>query len=70
MQDFAQEVARLLERGQRRRNFQKLILVAGPRFLGRMHQHLRPATAALIKSEIHKNLVHRSEKTIRAHLAM
>ncbi len=70
MQDFAQQVARLLERGQKSRKFQKLILVAGPRFLGRVHQHLRPATVALIESEIHKNLVRRSEKTIRAHLAM
>ena len=70
MQDFAEDVAHLLDRGRKNRKFQKLILVAGPRFLGRVRQHLRPATAALIESEVHKNLVRRSEKTIRAHLAM
>jgi protein required for attachment to host cells len=68
LQDFAQDLARRLERGRKNREFQQLILVAGPRFVGRIHQHLSPATAALVKREVHKNLVRRSEKTIRAHL--
>ncbi len=68
LDDFAQDLARRLERGRKNREFQQLILVAGPRFLGRIHQHLSPATAALVKWELHKNLVRRSEKTIRAHL--
>jgi len=68
MDDFAQELARRLERDRKKGKFQQLILVAGPRFIGRIHQHLSPATAALVKRELHKNLVHRSEKTIRTHL--
>lgn len=68
MQDFAHDLARLLERGRTRGKFQKLILVAGPRFLGRLRQHLSAATAGLIEREVRKNLVRRSEKTIHAHL--
>ena len=68
LQDFAQELARRLERGRKNRKFQQLILVAGPRCIGRLHQHLSPATAALVKREVHKNLVRRSERTICAHL--
>ncbi|OGT83622.1 MAG: hypothetical protein A3H91_14055 [Gammaproteobacteria bacterium RIFCSPLOWO2_02_FULL_61_13] len=66
--DFARDLVRRLERGRKNGKFQQLVLVAGPRFMGRIHQHLSPATAALVKREVHKNLVHRSEKTIRAHL--
>ena len=68
MRDFAQDVAHLLDRGRKGGKFRKLILVAGPRFLGRLRQHLNAATAKLIEFEVHKNLVRRTEKTIRAHL--
>jgi len=68
LDDFAQELSRRLERGRKNGKFNQLVLVAGPRFIGRIHQHLGPATASLVKQEVHKNLVRRSEKTIRAHL--
>ena len=68
LQDFAQDLARRLERGRKNGDFQQLILVAGPRCIGRLHQHLSPATAALVKREVHRNLVRRSETTLRAHL--
>ena len=68
LHNFAQDLARRLERGRKSGKFQQLILVAGPRCIGRLHQHLSAATAALVKREVHKNLVRRSAKTIRAHL--
>jgi protein required for attachment to host cells len=66
VEEFAQAVARRLERGRRNGKFDRLVVVAGPRFAGRLHGHLSAATRALIRREVHKNLVRRTEATILA----
>jgi protein required for attachment to host cells len=65
-EDFALELARRLDGARKSGKFNRLILVAGPRFAGRLHEHLDAATAALITGEVHKNLVRRPANTIRS----
>jgi protein required for attachment to host cells len=67
--DFALDLARRLDRARKSGRFSRLVVVAGPRFAGLLHRHLPAATAALIRREVHKNLVRRSEATIRAAVA-
>lgn len=69
VEQFAMDIARRVERGRRAGGFDQMILVAGARFAGRLHRHLTEPTRALLKREVHKNLVRRPEAVIRAAIA-
>jgi protein required for attachment to host cells len=65
-QRFARRIARELERAQQQDRFDRLVLMAGPRFLGTLraalHKSLRDAV------EVPKDLVHQGEDAVREHL--
>lgn len=63
-QVFAAEIARHIERGRHEGNFDALVLIAPPKFLGRLRAELtKPARDALV-GELDKNLVEADTKTL------
>ncbi len=63
-QAFAAEIARHIERGRHEGNFDALVLIAPPKFLGRLRAELtKPARDALV-GELDKNLVEADTKTL------
>jgi protein required for attachment to host cells len=65
---FAKRVARRLDTARRAGEFDELIVVAGPQFLGLMRAELSNPTRARVVHEIHKDLVHGSVEDLRRHL--
>ncbi len=64
-QAFAAEIARHIERGRHEGNFDGLVLIAPPKFLGRLRADLtKPARDALV-GELDKNLVEADTKTLQ-----
>ena len=63
-QAFAAEIARHIERCRHEGNFDGLVLIAPPKFLGRLRAELtKPARDALV-GELDKNLVEADTKTL------
>lgn len=54
-QDFARELAEFLRKKRNRDEFNGLVLVAAPRFLGWLRESLDSDTAQMIEKEIDKN---------------
>ena len=65
---FAAEVVDYLEDGRVGRQFDHLILVAEPRFLGLLRKAVKPPLEQTITLEVNKDLSKASEKEIRTHL--
>ena len=68
-QAFATEIAQQIERGQNEEKFDSLVLVAPPRFLGRLRQELGKAARNLVIGELDKNLVEADAKTLERHVS-
>lgn len=54
---FAKEVARQIETGRARNEFDRLVLVAGPKMLGLLRQSLSPPTQSMLAGEISKDIL-------------
>ena len=66
---FAMEIARQVERARHDGSFDSLVLVAPPKFLGRLRQALsKPALDSVI-AELDKNLVEADAKTLEIQLS-
>ena len=65
---FARRVTEVLEAGRRAGEFQGLVVMAGPPFLGMLRAAMPNALQAVITAEVHKDLVHQGEPAVRAHL--
>jgi protein required for attachment to host cells len=65
---FARRIARRLDLARRNREYEQLIVVAGPRFLGLMRQELSRLTRERVVHEVAKDLVHGSVDDLRRHL--
>ena len=61
---FAAEVARHIERGRHQGDFDALVLIAPPKFLGRLRAELTKPARDALAGEIDKNLVEADAKTI------
>lgn len=68
-QTFAKQIAQELETARQQNRFDRLVIVAGPPFLGVLRKELSPAIEAVVAAEIHKDLVHEPESVVRTHLA-
>jgi len=55
---FARRIARRLDDARRRQEFEQLVVVAGPSFLGLVREELSGPTRARVAREIRKDLVH------------
>jgi protein required for attachment to host cells len=65
---FARQIEEKLECGRVNHQYQKLILVAPPFFLGVLRQVLNPHIQELVGHSLDKNLVVEDEKVIREHI--
>jgi len=65
---FARRIARRLDEARRKDEFEELIVVAGPPFLGLVRKELSRPTRALVVHEIRKDLVHSPVEALRQHL--
>ena len=65
---FARRVAKLLEEAHREGEFDRLVLVAPPVFLGKLRGVLPESLHAITVAEVAKNLVHQSPLRLLAHL--
>ena len=65
---FAVEIADYVDRARREKNVDSLILVAPPKFLGRLRSELSKSTRALLAGELGKNLVEADIETLAHHL--
>jgi protein required for attachment to host cells len=62
---FAKAVARTLDGARTRNEFDRLVLIAGPRMLGLLRQALPAACRSVIAAEVAKDFVHQDVATIR-----
>ena len=67
--NFARDVASELERGRLDHRFDQLVLVAPPRFLGRMRTAMSDETGKLVSASVSKDLPDVSPEKIREHLS-
>ena len=62
---FAKTVASRLDTARKQHAFDRLVLVADPRFLGHLRQGMTPATRNCLTTELQKNLADADPETIR-----
>lgn len=66
---FARRIARRLDDARRKEEFEQLVVVAGPSFLGLVREELSGPTRARVAREIHKDLVHSPPAVLALQLA-
>lgn len=62
---FAREIATALHKGRSNQDFEKLVLVAAPAFLGRLRGKLDHATAGCVVQELDKNWARHDTRKIQ-----
>jgi len=65
---FARTVVDHLERGRQERQFERLILIAAPHFLGLLRKDLHAPLAAAVSNEVAKDLTRLTVNELRSHL--
>lgn len=65
---FAKEICTMLENACSTNQFSKLILIAGPSFLGLLRHHLNSQTASHIVHTLNKDFVHMSDHEVQLYL--
>lgn len=65
---FARRISRRLDEARRNEEYEELIVVAGPSFLGLMREELSKPTRARVVHEIRKDLVQMPLTALRKHL--
>ena len=65
MEQFAKEVARTLDGARMRHEFERLVLVAGPRMLGLLREALPTPCRSMVAAEVAKDLVRHDPAAIR-----
>ena len=65
---FARRIAQHLDDARKKNDYQQLLIVSAPSFLGVLRHELNSATAKLVCFELNKNLVTQSPEDIRRHL--
>jgi protein required for attachment to host cells len=68
MRIFAQRIARDLEKSIQEGKINRMVLMAGPKFLGLLREALSPLARQSIALEVNKDLIHQGEVAVRAHL--
>lgn len=66
---FAHDIAERLRKARLERQFEALVLVAGPHLLGHLREALDAPTAALVSAELHKDLQDVPVDDLPRHLA-
>lgn len=66
--EFARSIARHLDAARVKHDFEQLVIVAAPSFLGLLREQLNTACRKLVAFELNKNLVQQTPEEIRSHL--
>ena len=66
--EFARRIAKLLENARREGEFDRLVVMAPPAFLGRLRAALPESLRSITAAEVPKSLVHEPPSSVRAHL--
>ncbi len=61
---FAREIAEHLDKARATGQFEALILIAAPEFLGLLRKYMSPASLKLVTRAVSKNLVRADQETI------
>lgn len=67
--NFARELREVLDRGHGMQRFERLVLVAPPRFLGDLHRAFGKALRACVSAEIRRDFTHLPPAKLQAQLA-
>ncbi|HEY5806941.1 MAG TPA: host attachment protein [Povalibacter sp.] len=67
---FARQVAGQIDEARKRNEFEKLVIIAGPRMLGLIRDGLTVPSRTLVVAEVDKDLSHQDEQAIRAAIPM
>lgn len=65
---FARRIAEQVQAAYRQNEFDRLILMAAPGFLGLLRQALPASLTAIVAAEIGKDLVHEAAMAVAAHM--
>jgi protein required for attachment to host cells len=65
---FAKRLANRLDSGRTSGDFNRLVLVAPPQFLGHLRNHLSKESMSMVYRQIDKNLVQKSKTVLRTYL--
>ncbi|MCW8900931.1 MAG: host attachment protein [Gammaproteobacteria bacterium] len=68
MIEFAKRIADYLDDTRKENKLGKLMLIAAPKFLGELRNHLSAETSEKVSFELDKNLAQHSVEDIRKHL--
>ncbi|HMM75358.1 MAG TPA: host attachment protein [Gammaproteobacteria bacterium] len=66
--EFAQSLAAMLKTAHEEKKFDRLVLVAGPKFLGHLREALDKQTAAAVKATLDKDLGEIPPQELPSHL--
>jgi len=66
--EFARRIAMLLEEGRRAGEFERLVVMAPPTFLGLLREALPQSLRSIVVAEVAKSYVHQPPSQWRAHL--
>lgn len=66
---FARQIAGELDTERRHGDYDRLVLVSGPSFLGLLRASMPKTLQAVVALEVAKDLVHCADKVIRAHVS-
>jgi protein required for attachment to host cells len=66
---FARRIAQELETAHRENRFERVVLIAGPAFLGVLRAELPKSVSTAVAAEVPKDFVHESEEAMHAHLS-
>ena len=63
--DLARQIAEAVDRGRVRHEFDRLVIMAGPRMLGLIREALPAPARALVTAEVPKDLAHLEEQALK-----
>jgi protein required for attachment to host cells len=65
---FAKRIVQELEKAHGEEGFERVVLMAGPAFLGLLREALPKSLRAMVVAEVASDLVHQPEEAVQAHL--
>ncbi len=68
IQRFARSITEKLDKERAQGNLEKLYIVAPPKFLGELRQHMNASLKSLVVDEINKDLAHMDARELRKQL--
>lgn len=66
--EFARRIVQILEKARREGEFDRLIVMAPPAFLGMLREALPDSLRSVMAAEVAKDLVHQPPSSLRSHL--